>query len=108
MDVYEKLKKIKKPVLIAVYKDDELYKFRILRPNGICTWVKCDNYDIWSRPDRLHLNRCLFEDESCFVSSYHISLEHTVNSMKKYDKDFNDFSMGLVKFTTQLVGTIDL
>ena len=109
MNVYQKLLKIKKPVLIAVYKGDELYKFRILRPDGTCTWVR--TYDpIYLYPgEKKQLNKHLFEERSCF--NYGLSLKHTVTAMKKYDKRSSytdEYTDEVIKFTTQLVGTIEL
>lgn len=109
MDVYQKLLKIRKPVLIAVYKGDELYKFRILRPNGTCTWVRTYDPGYLYAAEKRSLNRDLFEERSCF--NYGLSLKDTVTAMKQYDKRANYpdyYTEKMVKFTTQLVGNIEL
>jgi hypothetical protein len=104
MNVYEKLKKIRKPVLIAVYCNGYLSKFRILRPNGECTWNYIDHDTSLSKKYYKLENDELFTARSCFVSEYkQPSLIKTVEAMKRYDNSvtFNTYNI-------QLVGTIDL
>lgn len=69
---YDKLLKIKKPVLIEVYSmvyRKRVIKYRILYPNGKCEYVV-----IICKIDRFR--------ESCFSKD---SLEETVKSMKEWD-----------------------
>jgi hypothetical protein len=112
MDVYEKLKKIKKPVLIAVYRNNELYKLRILRPYGLCTWTDVSDAQEINKPSLVKLfNNELFKDPSCFIRPYgEHTLSSTVNAMQLYDKDsdYTNWSGARIRFTTQLVGTIEL
>ena len=79
MNIYNKLKKIKSPVLIEVEKlYDNIYLlncYRILYPNGYCEttidFLTFDNFnDIFNK--------------SCFINTY-FNLNNTIEEMKNHD-----------------------
>lgn len=112
MDIYKKLLKIRKPVLLAVFNGDKIYKLRVLRPNGLCTWVFADEEDVFHMR-KAEINGCnleLFNSKSCFIFVEDnlgiLSLKTTILNMRRYDNAMNE---GIGKaYTTHLIGTIDL
>lgn len=75
MNIYDKLKKIKRPVLIEVEHrfDDEEGRYRIVHPNGR---IEFDYNQGWCNGEFV---------TSCF--SYHwMKLNDVINRMKDYDK----------------------
>ena len=100
MNVYEKLKRIRKPVLIAVFQYGFIHKFRILRPNGLCTWNSL--YNSVDIEDYTWDNNELFTGVSCFVDEPKFSLKQTVTNMKRYDKSRRH------PVFIEIVGTIEL
>jgi hypothetical protein len=84
MNIYDKLLKIKKPVLIEVKSITyQSYRYRILYPNGKCEYTKLSNIVFDTFVD------------SCFSRSYDIflakevklDLKTTVTKMKTYDRN---------------------
>lgn len=82
-DIYKKLKKIKKPVLIALCEpnsDSEIYRslhrVRILYPDGRVEYT----YDFSRKGYELNFAK------SCFLNGMtKLSLSKTINAMKNYD-----------------------
>lgn len=77
MDIYKKLLKIKKPVLIEVCHKhcSALDRYRILYPSGYCEYVNINSAIITES-----------FNESCFIP-YVLSLEETIKNMKDHDKE---------------------